>query len=317
MKQLVFHVGAHRTATTFLQRTFKRNATALAEQGVTYVPMDPDVAKAIDPHKPGAADTADVARWLAALWSEDAPTVLMSWEAMIGLPYQGAGLYGGRRHFLAILAKAAVVAGRELSTVLTFRRQDDFLNSYYGLMIKAGYDVTPDEFKDKFDWAALGWRPVYSSLAEIGSCTAVPFELCRVSTKDYVKELLAPTGIDGSNLAIDETPINEGIGKVTLTLMAYLNKHANMDSSARAGFRKLATTLLSDDGKLDIFGPTDRATIVERCAESNRYILDAFNAPRAIRDYYLNETTHEARPTSTRSLSQLFARIRGNSADRL
>lgn len=286
MKKLVFHVGAHRTATTFLQRTLKRNSTALTEQGISYVPMNPDVAKAIDPHNAGAADTADVARRMAALWPDDASTVLMSWEAMIGLPYQGGSLYGERRRFLSILAQAAAISGRELSTVLTFRRQDDFLNSYYGLMIKAGYVITPDEFKARFDIAHLSWGDIFADLQEIGNASAVPFEICRTSTEQYIGHVVAPTGITPTALRLTEPPANEGFGKVALALTAYLNEHAQMDAAARAGFRKLATRLTGGDEKADIFSQSERDLIVSQCVRGNEDILSTSEAPHAVRPYY-------------------------------
>jgi hypothetical protein len=130
-KRLIFHIGSHKTATTFLQGSFANSSAALASMGVLY----PTAGQVYDGHFKLCWDLKDhdlrntpldrLPNW-AALWSEveasPLQTVLLSSETF------GWGIDPDR---LAGLADRFAV-----TVVYYLRSPDSLLESFYNQLVK-------------------------------------------------------------------------------------------------------------------------------------------------------------------------------------
>ncbi|MDT8853527.1 hypothetical protein RNZ50_00465 [Paracoccaceae bacterium Fryx2] len=130
-KRLFLHIGAHKTATTFLQSSLARNAAALDDLGILY-PQSGRIYQAHfrlswDLRNPGLKDRPlEALEHWAALFAEiDAapqPVVVLSCEEF------GLGLDPAR---LAVLATRY-----EVAVIFYLRSPDSYLESFYNQFVK-------------------------------------------------------------------------------------------------------------------------------------------------------------------------------------
>ncbi|SFS22125.1 hypothetical protein [Yoonia litorea] len=148
---IAFHVGAHKTATTHLQKTIKRAIAPLADDGVRfYGPenfrMPGRTIPALFGFQSGKGpqttdrDPRDQLTRLA----KGASRLVLSEENFIG-PLNSAKGLGLRKRYKAAgtrLSQLAAATGHEIEVFLAIRRPTGFLNSAYCQMLLAG-DVRP------------------------------------------------------------------------------------------------------------------------------------------------------------------------------
>ena len=148
-RQLFFHVGAHRTATTSTQKFLKANGGALLQQGVLYPYRVSRHLKVMNQLFSGKLDPADLAADLTTR-ADNRPkpvhTIVMSDEDII------------MRRDLTPLARLR--EWFDVTILYTLRRQDLWLESWYFQNVKWQWDrslahLTFDQFmaqRDRFHW---------------------------------------------------------------------------------------------------------------------------------------------------------------------
>jgi len=233
---ILFHVGAHRTGTTFVQHSLRAVADALQERGTDYLIMPRELAAQFWSFvRVGNAAREDaVVDQTAALFAGLGPSTIMSWEGVLGPAFVDGALYGHRAHGISVLRKAADLAGVDLRVVLTIRAQADFIRSWYGLMMKGGNPMPADEFVKSINFKALDWRPVIRDIeGGIGNCTVVPFELCKADPQSFLQAVIAPSGGETQGLTFSELPRNPSPSQAGAQIIQYLNQHATIDKEKR------------------------------------------------------------------------------------
>ncbi len=145
---IAFHVGAHKTATTHLQKTIKRATDPLAAEGVRFygpehfrlpgrsIPALFDLKT----RKPGAAARRSPAEQLEAL-VKDGHRLVISEENFIGPLNSPKGVGLGQRYRTAgdKLARFAARVGQPVEVFLGVRRPTGFMNSAYCQMLLGGH----------------------------------------------------------------------------------------------------------------------------------------------------------------------------------
>lgn len=161
---VVYHVGAHKTGTSLLQKYMRDNVAVLRRHRIHYISR-------------GAMN--DYVGWGDRVLSDPRPlarkirttllvpwftTVIASHENTLGRPLRrrGAHLYPRAPEIIEALGR--VLAPYHARIVFSIRPQDQFLESYYLQSIHEGRHQSFEEWYAKIDVDALSWRPVVDAL---------------------------------------------------------------------------------------------------------------------------------------------------------
>ena len=163
-KTVVFHVGAHKTGTSLLQKYMRDNVAVLRRNRIHYVSrgaMNGYVGwgdKLLRDPEPLAATLRRVLRipWFSVL--------IMSHENTLGRPLTPGGAHLYPRAPEVISAIGALLAPYRAKLVLSIRPQEQFLESYYLQSIHQGRHAAFEEWLSRIDLGALSWTPVVEAL---------------------------------------------------------------------------------------------------------------------------------------------------------
>ena len=189
-----FHVGAHKTGTSLVQRILERCPEAYRDHGVDFVIRDemsrlvswgkalteqPDLLRARLSRFRRRSDPAGAVRLLR---EPDRPTVHR----------RPAGpLSGCDRRNLAALAQISSSLGAAMTTkvFLSIRRQSEFLESYYLQSVHEGSSQAFGDWLDTVDLSRLSWRPIVSAMVELfgpEQVEVVDFGLVKAGQGGYI-----------------------------------------------------------------------------------------------------------------------------------
>ena len=171
---IVLHIGAHRTATTSLQRLARDHVAGLAGQGVTF--WGPQVTRPnlLPGVQPGRGRSAAMTRRAAGrlrLKCAQAglggtQVLILSDENMLGTP-QGnltaQALYPAAGERLARIS--AALRGQVRRVVLSVRGQEAYWSSVLAMMVERGHNVPRARVLQALADARRGWRDVVTDVA--------------------------------------------------------------------------------------------------------------------------------------------------------
>lgn len=170
---IAFHIGAHKTATSHLQRSLKRARDLLAAQGVRYYGPDHfrmpgQSMQAAFGLRPGeiSEETRAIATAQLASLCQDGHRLVMSEENFIGPLNQrdGQGMthrYPAAGERLTALADAL---GHEIDVFLAIRRPTAFINSAYCQMLLGGRVQPVQAFQKRNPLSSVDWVGLVTGL---------------------------------------------------------------------------------------------------------------------------------------------------------
>jgi len=206
VRELVLHVGVHKTGSTLLQRVLVRSAAALEQQGLRFVPRRRLYAlprvRAVTHGLQNGKDIRErdletvAADVRALLHGERDETVLVSDEtflaARVDLAYPGPLYSSG----IAPLRwfRDSIVPPAPMRVVMFVRRQDRFIESMYVQLVHQGRTERFDDWYatldiDRFDWLATA-RAI-EDLVGVDNLVVRPFELIHAGTVAFCTGFLA------------------------------------------------------------------------------------------------------------------------------
>ncbi len=169
--KIYLHLGAHKTATSYLQTRLQRNSTLLARAGVYAPPVSmlrrriiPLVKRAVRPGLSGFYGRSRLARELGTLTREavqsGASRMVLSEENLIGNNsgvIDRSGFYPNARRRLAVLARA--LPQEPCEVMLALRSYAGFYTSAYGQWLRNGGRHRPFDqaLKQRILTGAGGW----------------------------------------------------------------------------------------------------------------------------------------------------------------
>lgn len=143
-----FHVGAHKTGTSLVQRHLERRPDIYRGHGVDFIIRD---------------EMSRLVSWGRALFG--------SYENLIGRPFAAGqpGLYPSAGRNLAALAEITDSLGTTVTTTvfLSVRRQSEFLGSLYLQAVSEGSSRPFGDWLTTVDLDRLSWRPLVTSTVEL------------------------------------------------------------------------------------------------------------------------------------------------------
>ncbi len=163
---VVYHLGAHKTASSLLQKFMRDNPDVLRGHRIAYL---------------GRSEMNDCVGWgkrllkrpeiledrIAELLADHrCDTLVTSHENTLGPPITEAGAHLYPRG-PEIVEQLARVLGRWSSKVIVYiRPQDEFVESYYLQRIHQGAHVSFTAWLEQVDLSALSWAPVVDAIRE-------------------------------------------------------------------------------------------------------------------------------------------------------
>jgi hypothetical protein len=202
-KNIIIHLGLHKTATTSLQEFLQANVAKFLQRGVRYIPlqrMRTDITPLF-----WAVDKGRRAKLTSLLETFDQETILLSDENLIGVP--GELAQGGLYPYAANRVRTFCEDMKEtrITLFLTLREPHLFLTSMYSEYLRHNDFVTFEQFLAGFDISGFSYQKTFGWLKNMPSNTRVriiPFEtgegggVIRIA-KEIVDEACGPeSGID-------------------------------------------------------------------------------------------------------------------------
>lgn len=170
---VAFHIGAHKTATSHLQRSLRRASDALAAEGVRY--YGPDYLRlpgrtlpALFGFRTGveAGGAKRPAAEQLALLRKDANRLVLSEENFIGPLSQPHGRWMKHRYKSAgdRLTQLSDAMGQKIDVFLAIRRPTAFINSAYCQMLLGGRVQPVEVFQKRNPLSSVNWVDLVTRL---------------------------------------------------------------------------------------------------------------------------------------------------------
>lgn len=238
---IAFHIGAHKTATSHLQRCLSKASEGLAAQGVRY--YGPQYFRqrhhaihrlfglrpAANPNRPKRCPADQL-----AIMRKDARKLVLSEENFIGALNDPLGQAVERRYPLAgtHLADLARAIDQEIDVFVSLRRPTAYLNSAYCQMLLSGRITPFDAYKARNPLGSIDWCDLVGQVRAargVGRVVVWCYE-------DYAR--LFPTIVAGL------------VGPDQVPLVPWVTRIINSGLSAKAVARVLAHPADKDAGQI-------------------------------------------------------------------
>lgn len=287
--QVILHIGTHKTGTSALQECLRRNERLLAREGIYYARMAPNkncnglariVAKSRDPKV-----KAFVSRHIDKAMALGAHTLVMSAEsfyamAMFFHKFNGRhdGYWNSESESIAFLHRT-FPQGIAVKPVVFFRRQDRFLESIYGEVVKSrGVDTPIDEFVTFFREALDYGRHMEIWSSHFPDCSVYTYEQASNGMpKFFLREVLRLPDTDGFN-GLD-LRVNTRLSRDVLEFKRRLNA-TEMSPVDRylsdLACRELAQALPDDGAYRDYLSPRARMALMDEMTGGNAFLSETF-----------------------------------------
>jgi hypothetical protein len=308
MRTLILHLGAHKTATTFLQRNFAANADKITSCKFFSV-HSPDAAfnefRRSYSHdrntlllRTGATERSAVAESLTEKLSKlfescSHSTIILSDENLFG-PTPGhtriPTLYPGSRGMAK--AFAALKGFDKIKVRLYIRRQDSLLlSSYKDYIAKLIGGLSLVDFIAKQDLSGYAWNEViapWTKQIDAFEVSVVPYELIYQGADHYFHEFIQFCGIEGT-VTVSPSRVNEGLSARQCRFAALVANE--LRPKERKPFRRFLQNAIKSDDPADnefIWDNNAVLDVVRREYRTLKTMIDAKNpsAMAAFKKHY-------------------------------
>ena len=209
-KYVVAHLGAHKTATSLVQKYFLNKQKYYATKGLNFISRSE-----ISPFISWGDKVSEEPKALrqviqTALEVENTDRVFFSNENALGRPFTKAlGLYPSHDSIIPAFAKA--LDGIDTRIVYTIRPQHEFLESYYLQRIHQGDSISFAKFIETIDLSQLHWSPIVETLKrEFGAdrVSIMDFGVIRKGQATFLTEFIRRHISKSMDLDLDYDAVN-------------------------------------------------------------------------------------------------------------
>lgn len=276
--QVFLHLGAHKTATTLLQRTLFINREYLQDKGVQIILLRQTVQLLGSWASGLCEDPSVLSEALADLKKSGAKKVIISCEDLLGMPFKRGvkGLYPTSPKRFSALAKA--LAGHDVTSIVYIRPQDEFLESWYLQTINMGNFHSFEDWLKLIDQNSISWKTVIDNVRmslRPGKVIVEDFRNIRKGTEEFVMRFLAhleipyPLKIPKSethNVSLSEKGL-----KIALLVFPFL------DNAERITMRKFLQSKFSnkDLPRPELLSAAEKQSLAARWIPEYRKLLDS------------------------------------------
>ena len=213
MKQLLIHIGTHKTGTTAIQNALRANRKLLAQNGCAYVDEAYELSRRLK--EPGLAGSEFVAvknKFNDLVNRVSGNRVIFSSEQFAGTILKNYT----DSSFIAERLKD-IFPEHSISVIVYFRRQDRFIESAYAQFIQQGQSWSFDRFRDFADFYKFDWNIVVDNYRQYFQSVDVHiYDRSKLTGSDVVTDFFSWLGlpvdrrlriIRGSNYSSSRTAV--------------------------------------------------------------------------------------------------------------
>jgi len=192
--KIIVHLGAHKTATTFIQNCIKINEQALLKNGVAYIHPTAMRTKLNNCFLPAKFDVEKIKITLSNYFSDDTQRLIISEENLMGIPKQikRGKVYTFKENSIKNIQKT--FENHEIEFVLTVRSYADFLPSIYMEFLKMNKFCWFRNFIKNLDLDSFSWTSQVSEIDAMlkpgNTLTVFKFEEIKHKLKDFYSYLI-------------------------------------------------------------------------------------------------------------------------------
>jgi hypothetical protein len=243
MSKVFLHLGAHKTATTFIQANLVANRGAFAKQGwrpVYFTRENPEVIEQIKILRKGRAIEKDAQKMIDDCFAElrnDPKNLFLSSETIIGsmnIKDTKGVIYPHRMRMLNLLRDG--FRGRDITVGFSVRNLADFVESSYCFLVAmhaATYSF--DQYIKNTVTENLSWIRVIESIIEVFGEENIrlwEYEDFRKDSVQSFKELARIAGLDPKGVSVPKlNPRNVSIATGAAPIQLAFNRLMKKDPS--------------------------------------------------------------------------------------
>jgi hypothetical protein len=234
---VAFHVGAHKTGTSLIQKFMRAHQLQLLRHRIQYLSRsetDELVGWGALVRDSPELLTADLRRRFRRPWVS---TVIASHENTVGRPFVRRAAHLYPRAASRIDALARVLDPYEAKIVLSIRPQAGFLESYYLQTVHQGSHLPFRRWLKGVDLDALSWQPLVDQLVSAFGTERVEildFQRLKLGQESYLRDFF---GLIDPALQLDTSyaPVrNASISEKGLRIALAANRHLDTDPERKA-----------------------------------------------------------------------------------
>jgi hypothetical protein len=270
---IVLHLGAHKTATTYVQAALELSRGRLRDVGVGYVPLTQLRSTVTERLGFGRRGLPDAARRLLEEHRGSNRLILSDENIIGGLKPTGAGFYGRRGMRLAKLLNA--LDGREIQICFAIRSYGEFISAMYCEYIRHHPFVTAQSYLRRFNPQTFSWLPVIQTF--IATAGAKNVVIWRFEDFQLAQDQVFAALIDGpADLVARPTErIRDSLSAKAVESLAALSPTDDVrENRARARAAAAAHPKRPDNGTFSAFDLATRDQLRSRYERDISSLLD-------------------------------------------
>jgi hypothetical protein len=289
-RKLHFHIGAHKTASSFLASNLRAGEAGLAGQGVGVIfrdtvfktPFAREVLEVAHGTRAAGEVTGRARKSVRALLARFEGDVLVLNEDLVcrlAVKDFYQNIAAAVRHVRATLPEEA------LHFILYVRRQPEYLESVYMQHVHLGRALKFERFLARADAVDLSWLRVVEDLAAAAgpeNVTVRPFETIRAGEDRFLREFLRVCGVpDPESFAADATggrATNRSYSGIAMKIARRTNALLENKKDRRMLRRFLQENFsTATHPRAELLDPEARAALAARYAASNRALFERYD----------------------------------------
>lgn len=219
-QKVIFHLGAHRTGSTYIQEVFAANRSLFDNEDIffEYFHEVKGLRKtAIKARKLARQENNEafkasfqpVANYLTRTCSKPNQTVFLSYEGLLGEIDLSASrlIYPASRTILEEVK--SVIQDKDVTLAFCVRNYTDFIESTYKYNVRDGISKKFDAYLDDIDLDNVSWLPVIEALVDVFGKSKVlvwSFENFANNPSNIINWMFLKAGINSSFLSALDFP---------------------------------------------------------------------------------------------------------------
>lgn len=250
---IFLHLGAHKTATTYMQNLFQSNERffsardtrlvfkrTLIRHGLhQFMSWRNNVERSLVADRP-----AKLVNFFAELAASKSKSVFISYEGLLGSMQLGRSriIYPAAEQTIEVIKESC--QGNNVKVVFCVRGYADFIESTYNWLVKNGSGKSFDEYISGVAVEELSWKPVVNALRDNFGDENVLFWKYEDYKDNYkyinssLLDFLYDGAGEGELLYEENSDKNVSLGKHYMNLMVAINKLINRSSAISPSKKK-------------------------------------------------------------------------------
>ena len=297
MKKIHLHIGAHKSASTTIQRNLINNIEKLNEEfELNFIGGTELSSRPIGQHfrkiSKGYFTSDKYDEYLSSieaakssiielLESIKEANIIISWEGFLG--HSALDKYEGIYTYSKQISESlkSIFVGYEPEITIVVRRQDDFIESCYLQQIKENRSLSFDEFISAINIKNISWLKIVNDFEGNfkGDVNVIPFESIKyLGTKSFLELFLSM--VKGEHIKINDYTLVEKANPSFSALGVEVSRNLlpKLSKNRRGELNKILFSELSSVkyAKASFVNEFYRKLIVNKCSKENEVLFDKY-----------------------------------------